>query len=357
MPSSPPFPLPSSLFLLVKARVSAVVLVTIMAPQLADAQHALIKTLLTEGFKPRIIASTVPCSVRAVQRIRLKQHQSDMSSQTKARAGRRSCITAPMLKALRDILDERPDMYFSEIGEFFYRKFGVWVSERSIGRALRRISWTRTAMRRIAQQRDADLRDYYLHRMSKYKSYQLVFVDESGVDRRAGYRRWGWSPKGTSPVQVTKFGRGQRWHILPAYAQDGIMLRRVYQGSTDTAMFEDFIAQLLQHCGRFPEPKSVIVMDNASWHHSEKVRKMCQDAGVLVEFLPPYSPDFNPIEEYFSVLKRFIKKKWYENEDFIRRQFGMFLEWCVDVVGDDAHIARSHFWHAGIEVIQPPEQS
>jgi len=44
------------------------------------------------------------------------------------------------------------------------------------------------------------------------------------------------------PIQVTKFGRGKRWHILPAYAQDGIMLRQVYQGSTDSDLFKDFIA-------------------------------------------------------------------------------------------------------------------
>jgi len=60
-------------------------------------------------------------------------------------------------------------------------------------------------------------------------------------------------------------------------------------------------------------------MDNASWHRSEKIVQMCRDAGVVLEFLPPYSPDFNPIEEHFSVLKKFIKKKWHENEDFIAR--------------------------------------
>jgi transposase len=210
-------------------------------------------------------------------------------------------------------------------------------------------------MRRIAQQRDADLRDHYLHRISKYKSYQLIFVEESGCDGRARHRRWGWAPKGTSPVHVTKFSRGKRWHILPAYAQDGIMLRRVYQGSTDTDLFDDFIAQLLHHCRPYPEEKSVIVMDNASWHMSERMQRMCQDAGVIVEKLSPYSPDFNPIEEYFGVLKKFIKKKWYENEDFIAREFQMFLEWCVDVVGSEARIAENHFRHARISITQPPK--
>jgi transposase len=95
-------------------------------------------------------------------------------------------------------------------------------------------------------------------------------------------------------------------------------------------------------------------MDNASWHYSEKVIQMCRDAGVILEFLSLYSPDFNPIEEHFGVLKKFIKKKWHENEDFISWEFKMFLERCVDVVGSDTHIAKNHFRHAGISITQPP---
>jgi transposase len=104
------------------------------------------------------------------------------------------------------------------------------------------------------------------------------------------------------------------------------MLRRVYQGTTDSDCFKDFIAQLLYYCSRYPEPKSVIVMNNASWHHSEKVIQMCRDAEVVLKFLLVYSPDFNPIKEFFGVLKKFIKKKWHDNKDFISREFKMFLE-------------------------------
>jgi hypothetical protein len=72
-----------------------------------------------------------------------------------------------------------------------------------------------------------------------------------------------------TPVQISKFHRGQRHRILPAYAQDGIMMAHIFKGLTDAAFFEDFIQQLLQHCGRWPEPKSVLVIDNASFHHLE----------------------------------------------------------------------------------------
>ena len=161
------------------ARVSAFVS-AIMAPQLDAAQHILIKTLLKEGF------------VRAVQRIRLKRQQSEMPTTSRTnRAGRRSCITPPMQKALCDKLIEQPYLYRYEMADFLYRWFCKRVSDRSIGRILRSIGWTRTTIRRIAQQRDTDLRDHYLHRISQYKSDQLVFVDESGCNRRTGHRRWG----------------------------------------------------------------------------------------------------------------------------------------------------------------------
>ena len=276
---------------------AAFVSATTMAPQLDTAQHILIETLLNKGFETKLIASEASCSVRAVQRIRLKQFE--MPTPRTNRVGRRSCITSPMQKALCDILTEKLYLYRCEMADLLYRRFRKRISDRSIGRTLRSIGWTRTTIHYITQQRDANLRDHYLYRISQYKSHQLVFINESGCDGRAGYRRWGWSPKGSSPVQVTKFGRGKRWHILPAYAQDGIMLRRVYQGSTDSDLFEDFIAQLLHYCSRYPQPKSGIVMDNASWHHLEKILQMCRDAGVILEFLSPYSPDFNPIEEHF----------------------------------------------------------
>jgi hypothetical protein len=91
-------------------------------------------------------------------------------------------------KTFFDTLTEQPYLYQCEMADFLYRRFRKRISERSIGRILRTMGWTRTTIHRIAQQRDADLRDHYLHRISQYKSYQLVFVNESGCDRRAGYR-------------------------------------------------------------------------------------------------------------------------------------------------------------------------
>jgi transposase len=58
----------------------------------------------------------------------------------------------------------------------------------------------------------------------------------------------------------------------------------------------------------------VLVMDNASFHHSGRIEQMCSEAGVKLVYLPTYSPDLNPIEEYFAELKAFIRRNWQSYE-------------------------------------------
>ncbi|KAK5625068.1 hypothetical protein RRF57_000784 [Xylaria bambusicola] len=84
--------------------------------------------------------------------------RSQTSNATKTPSiGRRSSITQSMRNALRNILTKRPDIYRSELVAFLANKFSIKVSERSIGQTLQSIGWTRTTIRRIAQQRDDDL--------------------------------------------------------------------------------------------------------------------------------------------------------------------------------------------------------
>lgn len=89
---------------------------------------------------------------------------------------------------------------------------------------------------------------------SDLRSYRLVYVDESGCDERIGFRRTGWPPHGTAPVQMFKFYRDQTYTacICPRPHCSFLCL----QGSTATSIFEDFIEELLQHCVRWPESKS-----------------------------------------------------------------------------------------------------
>jgi transposase len=80
------------------------------------------------------------------------------------------------------------------------------------------------------------------------------------------------------------------------------------QGSTNASFFKDFIKELLEHCGRWPKPRSILVIDNTSFHHSERIKQMCTAKGIKLVYLLPYSPDLNPIKEFFAELKAFIQR-------------------------------------------------
>lgn len=208
--------------------------------------------------------------------------------------------------------------------------------------------------KKVAAARNPELRSFYQYRISKFRTDQLVFVDESGADRRIGFRKTAWSPVGTVPVQRQALSRGERYQILPAYTLDGILTASIYKGATNLSTFEFFLEhKLLPKCGRFPAKNSVIVMDNASFHHSEKVRQLCRDAGVLLIYLPPYSPDYNPIEEFFSELKAYIKRYWsmyVDMTDKSHESFRKYLAFCVTQVGNRRGSAMGHFRNCGYPV-------
>jgi len=312
--------------------------------------------MITRGCENKEISTKIGCNVRSVQRARAKFRRRGTTKPPLDGVGRRKKITPTILRALIEHLTQEPELYQDEMADFLYDKFHIVVATSTISRALASARWSRKVTRRVAHERNADLRDFYLSNLSGFRSYHLIYIDESGCNNHDGSRRTGWSPLGTAPVQVNRFHRERRYHILPAYSQDGVITSWVYQGSTDSTVLESFIERLLPYCGRWPEPKSVLVMDNASFHHSPKIKQLCDDAGVKLVFLPPYSPDLNPIEEFFAQLKKFIKRHWRYYAKNSQQKFGPFLEWCVSTVGACKESARGHFRNAGV-FIEEFEQS
>lgn len=87
-----------------------------------------------------------------------------------------------------------------------------------------------------------------------------------------------------------------------------------------------------------------------SFHRSDRIKQLCSDTGIKLIYLPPYSPDFNPIEEFFAELKAHIKKDWSAYEENLDQGFQAFLRRCVQDVGTKKESAEGHFRHAGITV-------
>ena len=173
----------------------------------------------------------------------------------------------------------------------------------------------------------------------------------SQVLRSSGDRKYGWAPLNMAPFVSEEFKRSKRWSLLPAFTVNGYLSWIILQGSVTQDIFIDFVRDhVLSYCGNFDrsEPLSIIICDNASVHHSPELVRMCHDAGVLLKYLPPYSPDLNPIETSFSVLKAWIKR----HQDlavlyFEDGRYGAFLDMAVQAQ-EDRYDAGNLFRKSGI---------
>lgn len=149
-------------------------------PNLADSQHVQ-------------ILDTTLSNERSVFAIQSNLHHFGSTKAPSNGVGRPRSITPPILNALSEYLLEKPNLYRDEMVLFILDEFNTHVTPSSIGRALKSRGWTKKTIRRIAKGRNADLRDLYIHNSwdSGFRSYHYVFVDESGCEKRSGFRAMG----------------------------------------------------------------------------------------------------------------------------------------------------------------------
>jgi len=179
-----------------------------MAPNLAKSTLVLIHDMIANNeLTTSQISKAAGCSKRAIFRIRSNLRLFGSVKTPPIKPGRPQSITPIMLEVLCDHLLDKPDLYLHEMEFFFLDEFEVSVPKSTISDALYRKGWSKKTARQKAKECNPDLRDDYCPLILEFSSYHLVYMDESGCDKRIGIRRTGWSPLGTTPVQVSIFHR------------------------------------------------------------------------------------------------------------------------------------------------------
>jgi hypothetical protein len=126
---------------------------------------------------------------------------------------------------------------------------------------------THKQLHQIASQRNQELRDVWLVKLSDFHARQLVFIDESSANERNGQRRNSWAPKGCAAYIKDILQYTNNWSILPAYLIDSYISTVMFKGSINGEHFEEFVIEyVLPLCTPFLGRNSVLVIDNASIH-------------------------------------------------------------------------------------------
>lgn len=148
-------------------------------------------------------------------------------------------------------------------------------------------------------------RKRYQEAIKEISPKELVYIDESGIDIAICKDR-GWGKKSEKLVGKKSGKYYQRTNIIAGYVNRHPIAPMVFNGSCNTELFENWVEQFL-----IKELKAgqVVIMDNASFHRSQNTKDLIESVGCRVIFLPPYSPDLNPIEKFWANMKRWIKDK------------------------------------------------
>ena len=133
---------------------------------------------------------------------------------------------------------------------------------------------------------------------------RLVFIDETWVKTDMAPLR-GWGPCGQRLPGRAPFGKWKTSTFLAALRNDAITAPCVFDGPINGEAFRAYIEQVLVPALR---PGDIVVMDNLGSHKGKAVRAMIRKVGARLFFLPPYSPDLNPIEQVFAKLKHMLRK-------------------------------------------------
>lgn len=308
---------------------------------ITSATHDTIAQALRRGIPMPTIAQSTCVSLKTVRRASTNAHHFGTTRPYRGTGGRRRTLSLTQEKWICEVMIAKPDLEATEVIWEFFDEYEYVISRKIVYSTLARYGFTKKVIRRDAAERSQLLRDTWRGTMALYRPDQLVFVDESAANEKTGWRKYGWSQRGSEAVTQGSLRRSERYSILPALTINGYTTGTlIIQGSVTQAIFNDWIQdEVLPRCNPFPQPRSVIVLDNCVVHRHADVLAMCEEAGVHIQFLPPYSPDYNPIELTFNVLKQWIKSNNFLIHTF-PGDFGAFLQHATEASGCDAHALR-----------------
>ncbi len=178
----------------------------------------------------------------------------------------------------------------------------------------------------------------------KVDAERLVFVDEMGTNTSLS-TPYAWAPKGERARSSVPRNRGRNTTLRSSMSLKGMGPSLAIEGTTTREVFEAYVEQVLAPT---LQPGQVVVMDNLAVHKSARARELVEAQGCELLFLPPNSPDLNPIEEAFSKIKSLLRRIGTRTREALVEAMGRAT--CALATRD----ALGFFEHCGYRIASQP---
>jgi len=172
---------------------------------------------------------------------------------------------------------------------------------------------------------------------------RVIFIDETWAKTNMTRRR-GRSPRGRRLIDKSPHGHWKTTTLIAALGIEGVRCSTVVDGAVNGDVFAAFVERVLVPVLR---PGDIVVMDNLSSHKSVRVQRLIEAAGVSLRYLPPYSPDLNPIEMVFSKIKQLLRTLACRTRDVLWQSMQGVLDQVTptDAINCYAHAGYSLHEH------------
>jgi transposase len=281
-----------------------------MRPLSDDLRQRILDAVDNHEGSQRELAERFAVNPSTITRLLQLRRQTGSAAPRPHGGGKPPTLDPDALERLRQLVREDSDATLEQ----YRQRLGIQGSIMIIWRGLKRLGITRKKKSLHAAERDRpevqNQRRAFRRNVQPIEPKRLVFVDEAGVTT-AMTPAYGRAPRGER-VESSAPASWQSVTVVAAMGLDGVRAPMAYPGGTGAATFEAYVEQIL-----VPElrPGDVVVFDNLAAHRGPAVAEAIEGAGACVLRLPPYSPDFTPIEQLFSKLKERLRRLGTRTKD------------------------------------------
>jgi transposase len=192
----------------------------------------------------------------------------------------------------------------------------------------------------VARERNKRKRAWHWRRLKKLKHSRLKFLDEAGATTVLT-RLYARALGGARTTEAVPRNYGQSTSMIATLSINGVEAPMLIEGSVDTLVFNAYCEEVLRSTLKSGD---VIVLDNLTAHRASRIEEIAAECGACVLWLPPYSPDFSPIELMWSKVKAYLKKVKARTQSELEKAIAEALETIT--VSD----CRNWFRHCGYQV-------